>query len=87
MTEIENEVGVIALEYFTLFLIVLFLLLLLIKRKVIPFVKQRNYIIMEMNRSTDEEYDYWRKKLKRHYVRQIPVLGKIIIKHSKSIKD
>ena len=44
----------------------------------IPFKKQRDYIKMEMKRSLEEpEYRYWRRELKKLYLRAIPLVGKL----------
>ena len=42
---------------------------------VMPFIEERNYIKMEMQRSDDEEYYYWKRELKRLYLSQIPIIG------------
>jgi len=40
------------------------------------YIIQRNYIKAEMNRSRSErEYKYWKRKLKKLRLRQIPVIG------------
>lgn len=46
----------------------------------LPFIKEREYIIMELNRSDEKEYWYWRRKLKILYLSKIPIIGYIIIK-------
>lgn len=43
----------------------------------IPFKEERDYIKMEMARSFEEkEYRYWRRELKRLYLRSIPLIGR-----------
>ena len=47
-----------------------------------PFSEHRRYIKTEMQRSYNEsEYRYWKRKLKKLYILQIPILGKLIVKH------
>lgn len=42
-----------------------------------PFLREREYIKMEMKRSFDEdEYRYWKHRLKKLYLRSIPFIGK-----------
>lgn len=43
---------------------------------VVPFIKERGYIKMEMQRSDKREYYYWKKKLKRLYLSYIPIIGR-----------
>ena len=45
----------------------------------IPFKEERDYIKMEMERSFEEdEYRYWRRELKRLYLRSIPFIGRFL---------
>ncbi len=41
-----------------------------------PFMKARDYIKMEMQRSDGERYKYWKSELKRLYIRHIPFIGR-----------
>ena len=41
-----------------------------------PFMKARDYIKMEMQRSDGEEYYYWKSELKRLYMAHIPIIGR-----------
>ena len=41
-----------------------------------PFMKARDYIKMEMQRSDGDEYYYWKSELKRLYISHIPIIGK-----------
>lgn len=43
---------------------------------VMPFMKERDYIKMEMQRSDDEEYYYWKRELRRLYLSHIPIIGR-----------
>lgn len=43
-----------------------------------PFLEEREYIIIEINRSCNEkEYQYWKSELRRLWLRQIPIIGKL----------
>ena len=41
-----------------------------------PFMKARDYIKMEMQRSDGDEYYYWKSELKRLYISHIPIIGR-----------
>ena len=41
-----------------------------------PFLKERRYIKMEMKRSSDDEYRYWKRELKTLWLHSIPFIGK-----------
>ena len=42
-----------------------------------PFLKRREYLIMEMKRSTKKsEYLYWKGKLKKLYLQHNPLIGR-----------
>lgn len=43
-----------------------------------PFLKERSYIKMEMGRSNEEEYRYWKRELRKLYIYHIPFVGWII---------
>lgn len=62
---------------FILMVIILFLAALVFYFKVVvPFVETRNYIKMEMKRSGVKHRRYWKKKLRKHYISHIPVIGR-----------
>ena len=43
---------------------------------IIPFLDERSYIKMEINRSdSSSERRYWKKKLRKSYLKQIPLIG------------
>lgn len=55
----------------------IFLLLAFFVNFYFPFKKQRDYIKIEMARSyKEDEYRYWRRKLKYLYLRSIPLIGR-----------
>lgn len=56
-------------------MIVFFIIFVFYFYVVMPFIEERNYIKMEMQRSDDEEYYYWKRELKRLYLSQIPIIG------------
>ena len=42
-----------------------------------PFINEYKYIKMEIGRSFDEErYQYWKKELRRLYLRYLPFIGR-----------
>ena len=45
----------------------------------LPFKKERNYIKMEIARAfEEEEYLYWKRKLKMLYISKIPIIRSIV---------
>ena len=51
-------------------------LVLVIVQVVIPFTRDRNYIKMEIDRADNEkDYKFWKKQLKRLYLKHIPIVG------------
>lgn len=68
------------LIFILLLLAILALLFVFIVGVLLPFAERRKYIKMEMRRSEGAEYEYWKKKLKRHYIRHIPLVGKILLR-------
>ena len=45
----------------------------------LPFIRERDYIKMEMIRSYDEEeYLHWKKRLKELYISRIPIIRSIV---------
>ncbi len=46
---------------------------------IIPLIKDRRYIKMEIARSTNiSEYRYWKKRLRRLYLSSIPIFGRFL---------
>ena len=70
---ITGDVGSIILLLFilsVLFLIAWF-------KSIAPFLSERENIKMEMSRSySEKEYRYWKRELRRLYLRSIPVIGR-----------
>ena len=50
---------------------------------IMPIKSRARYLKMEMKRSYGREYQYWKRKLKRHYVRSIPLIGKFLVRFIK----
>lgn len=70
----DNTLFLIGIVILIFFAIIIFWVTI-----VIPLAEQRDYIKMEMQRSTSEtEYNYWEKELKKLYLRYIPIIGKFI---------
>ena len=67
---------------FAIFLIAIFAVLIVIAfyiNVLIPFTNRRNYIKMEISRTTGEKKKYWKKQLHYLYIDHIPFFGKIIL--------
>ena len=76
MVNTESIVNVILI---LIFAIVVFLLMAACMVNVVmPLIKDRRYIKMEMQRSEGEEYEYWKKELKKLYRYYIPLIGRFI---------
>lgn len=77
MEQIYVNKGIIIL--FVIFIII-FILLALYLNVITPFIRERAYIKMEIKSSgTEEEYYYWKRELKRMYLRKIPIFGRFYI--------
>ena len=57
-------------------IIVFFIVLVFYFNVIAPFMKARDYIKMEMQRSDGDEYYYWKSELKRLYISHIPIIGR-----------
>ena len=67
-----------------IFVLVIFLMFCIyLSNSIIPFMIKRRYILMEINRTKGEEHRFWKRKLKRNYIRLIPVFGRVILKYSR----
>ena len=66
---------VITLSIF-LIIILFFVVLAFYLNRVKPFVEKRRYYKMEMSRSDGREYRFWKRKLKKLYMRSIPIIGR-----------
>ena len=50
---------------------------------IMPFRSHVRYLKMEMKRSHGKEYQHWKRKLKIHYIRSVPLIGKFLIRFIK----
>ena len=65
-------------------MILAYLLFVFIIKALLPYLRQRKYLIGEMDGAfSEQEYKYWKRKLRRLYLDYIPVIGRIIKKHLK----
>ena len=64
-------------------LVLIFVIPAICKLYIIPFKSYARYLKMEIKRSYGNEYRYWKRKLKRHYVRSIPFIGKFLVRFIK----
>ena len=53
-----------------------FLLFALFINEYLPFKKSRDYIKMEMRRTTGNERKFWKRELRKLYLRHIPLIGR-----------
>lgn len=54
---------------------------------IISFKTERDYIKMELERSTKEkERKFWQEELKRFYLRKIPIIGELLINDEKNVE-
>jgi len=58
--------------------IILLIILLLYFNVLSPLLKSRKYIKMEMDRSDGREYLFWKRQLKKLYMRHIPFIGRFL---------
>ena len=59
--------------------IIFFIFIVLFINFYLPFKAERDYLKMEMARSfEEEEYLYWKNKLKMLYISKIPLVGSIV---------
>lgn len=71
--ENQNEI----LLFLFIIVLVFFLFLALWFNSIAPFLEERKYIKMNMNRSFKKsEYRYWKRQLKLLYLRSIPLIGR-----------
>jgi len=57
--------------------LIFFVLLALYFNFIVPLVKEREYVKMEMRRSySEDEYRFWKRELRRVYLRHIPIIGR-----------
>ena len=57
--------------------LIFFVLLALYFKFIVPLVKEREYVKMEMRRSySEDEYRFWKRELRRVYIRHIPIIGR-----------
>ncbi len=59
-------------------LIVVLFVLIYIAKVIMPFLKDRKYIKIEMERSSGSEHEYWKKELKKLYKYYIPIIGRFL---------
>ncbi len=77
---------VILILLITIF-VVLFVVAAFIVNFWIPFIKQRNYIKMEIRRSDGEEKKYYERQLKLFYASHVPLVRRFIFKREEKRRD
>ena len=71
----NNQYGF--LVFLGVIILIFCIMIAFIINSVIPFFKEREYIKMEMERSSnDEEYRHWKRELKYMYLSSIPLIGR-----------
>lgn len=58
------------------FMVVLYLAGIIIYQLTNKIREKTRYIKLEINRNTGDKKSYWKKELKRHKLRSIPLIGK-----------
>lgn len=74
--EIQNDI--VVLLVFVGVIIAVMLLISFFINVWIPFSTEKNYIKMEISRTTGRRKKYWKMQLRYLYFKHIPLLGKII---------
>lgn len=77
---------VILILLITIF-VVLFVVAAFIVNFWIPFIKQRNYIKMEIRRSDGEEKKYYERQLKLFYASHVPLVRRFIFKREEKRRN
>lgn len=77
---------VILILLITIF-VVLFVVAAFIVHFWLPFIKQRNYIKMEIRRSDGEEKKYYERQLKLFYASHIPLVRRFIFKREEKRRN
>ena len=72
----------------TIFLVLVIVIALAVifvicEKVLIPFNAKTRYIKMEIKRSNGSERRHWQKKLKKHYLRSVPFIGKFLLRYIK----
>ena len=74
---IQHDILVFSCAFILIFLIAILVVVSFILNTVMPFIKEKDYIKMEMGRSFEEdEYIYWKSELKKLYLSHIPIIGR-----------
>ncbi len=86
--EANQRTGQVLTDFFllcTAIPIILLIIAAIYTQVILPCFKEASFIKREMDRSiSDAEYKLWKRKLKRLYVRKIPIIGRFLarlIKH------
>ena len=77
---------VILILLITIF-VVLFVVAAFIVNFWLPFIKQRNYIKMEIRRSDGEEKKYYERQLKLFYASHVPLVRRFIFKREEKRRN
>lgn len=81
VAEEMTESSYIAMHGIILLIFIFMILAVFCVKVLVPFVRERSYIKTEINRTDGEELYYWKRELKKLYLRQIPFFGKMILKN------
>jgi len=61
---------------FLIIVVLISLIIVFCSNVIIPFLEERHYIKMELSDSESRsERRYWKKELRKLYLRQIPIIG------------
>ena len=72
------EYEIQSFTFFCILTLMLIIIMIFFFNTILPFLKERQYIKMEIARSGKKEKCYWERRLKQLYTRHIPVLGRFI---------
>lgn len=67
--------------------VVLFVVAAFVVNLWLPFIKQRNYIKMEINRSDGEEKKYYERQLKLFYASHVPLVRRFIFRREEKRRN
>ena len=81
----ENETNFVILilgACLLLFFIAVFIVKFIV-RVYVPFLDERDFILMEIDRTHGDERIHWKHELKRLYISQIPFIGETLAENSR----
>jgi len=69
------------------FFVILFIIFLVVAtvcvNMIFPFLRERRYILAEISRTSGHEQRRWKQRLRRLYIKNIPLIGWILVRFMK----